>query len=190
VAWNHDSVSEQTRTAGIRFEAPLCVIGTSTIVRLPAEVSGRLPSRGQVAVQGSINGWEFRTVLEPDGLRGHWMRVDQDLQRAADVRAGDVVTVGIAATQEWPEPEVPSDLAAALAAAPQQVRDMWNDITPMARWEWVRWVNATANPATRQRRVDVSISKMHGGKRRPCCFDLSACTDPAVSRSGKLRSPA
>jgi hypothetical protein len=50
----------------------------------------------------------------------------------------------------------------------------------------VRWVNATANPATRQRRIEVGISKLDGGKRRPCCFDLSACTDPAVAKSGKL----
>ncbi|HEY5184626.1 MAG TPA: YdeI/OmpD-associated family protein [Actinomycetes bacterium] len=78
-------------------------------------------------------------------------------------------------------------MAAALAAAPQKIRDMWRDITPMARWEWVRWVNATANPVTRERRVEVTISKMESGKRRPCCFDLSACTDPAVSKNGKLR---
>jgi hypothetical protein len=182
-------VSQRSATATIRFEARLCTIDTSTIVRLPEEASGRLPSRGQVAVQGSINGWEFRTVLEPDGLRGHWMRVDQELRDAADIGAGDNVSVAIAATRDWPEADVPADLAAALRAAPQRIRDMWNDITPMARWEWVRWVNATANPATRQRRVEVSISKMNGGKRRPCCFDLSACTDPAVSKNGKLRSP-
>ena len=59
----------------------------------------------------------------------------------------------------------------------------------MARWEWVRWVNATANPATRRRRVEVSISKMEHGKRRPCCFDLSACTDPELAKSGRLRLP-
>jgi len=56
----------------------------------------------------------------------------------------------------------------------------------MARWEWVRWVNATRNPDTRQRRVDVSISKMNSGKRRPCCFNLAACTDADLSRNGRL----
>jgi hypothetical protein len=56
----------------------------------------------------------------------------------------------------------------------------------MARWEWVRWVNGTANPVTRQRRVEVTISKIASGKRRPCCFDLSACTDPTVAKNGKL----
>lgn len=180
-------VSQRNGTATIRFEATLYVIDTSTILRLPEKASRHLPSRGQVAVQGSINGREFRTVLEPDGLKGHWMKVDQELRHAAHIGAGDRVSVAIEATRDWPEPDVPADLAAALTVAPQELRDIWNDITPMARWEWVRWVNATASPATRQRRVDVSISKMHSGKRRPCCFDLSACTDPALSKNGRLR---
>jgi hypothetical protein len=169
----------------IRFEAQLSAIDTSTIVRLPADASAQLPSRGQVAVKGSINGRDFQTVVEPDGMRGHWLRVDQDLQQGAEV--GDAVTVEVIPVAEWPEPDVPADLAAALAGAPQEIRDIWDDITPMARWEWVRWVNATANPATRQRRDEVTISKREHGKRRPCCFDLSSCTDPALARSGKLR---
>ncbi len=179
-------VSQSTGTA-IRFAARLSTIDSSTIVRLPKEASGRLPSRGQVAVRGSVNGHAFQTVLEPDGLKGHWMKVDQELLHAADIGAGDIVSFAVEARPDWPEPDVPSDLAKALAAAPQKMRDMWNDITPMARWEWVRWVNATANPATRQRRVEECLSKMNSGKRRPCCFDLSACTDPALSKNGKLR---
>lgn len=49
-----------------------------------------------------------------------------------------------------------------------------------------RWIGATKNPDTRQRRVEVAISKLHDGKRRPCCFDLSSFTDPDVAKSGKL----
>jgi uncharacterized protein YdeI (YjbR/CyaY-like superfamily) len=93
-------------------------------------------------------------------------------------------------SRDWPEPDVPEDLAAALDAAPASIRDVWEDITPMATWEWVRWVRATADPATRQRRVEVSLSKMDGGKRRPCCFDLSSCTEPDLARSGKLLEPS
>ena len=47
-------------------------------------------------------------------------------------------------------------------------------------------IGATKNPDTRQRRVEVAISKLHDGKRRPCCFDLSSCADPDVAKSGKL----
>jgi hypothetical protein len=174
------------RTATIRCEATLSAIGDSTIVRLPANASAELPSRGQVALRGTINDVEFETVLEPDGTRGHWMRVDSTLQRAAGVKSGDVATLVLEPTTEWPEPAVPSDLQAALTAAPDEIQALWQEITPMARWEWVRWVNATRNPDTRKRRVEVTISKMSNGKRRPCCFDLSACTDADLSKNGRL----
>ena len=176
-----------SESAPIGFTATLSTIDAETIVRLPDEASERLPSRGQVAVHASIGGCDFETVVEPDGRRGHWIRVDQALQRAAGVSAGDSVAMSLEVASEWPEPEVPDDLSAALAEAPAKIHEVWADITPMARWEWVRWVQATRNPQTRQRRVEVSISKMDHGKRRPCCFDLSSCTDPDLARSGRLR---
>ena len=155
-------------------------------MKLPQKASAELPSRGQVAVRGTINGHEFKTVLEPDGSSGHWLRVDSKLQKVAHVSAGDTAALEIVLTKDWPEPNLPKDLEAALAAAPRKIQDLWKGITPMARWEWVRWVNATRNPDTRQRRVEVSISKMTSGKRRPCCFNLAACTDPDLSQNGRL----
>jgi hypothetical protein len=173
-------------TPTIRFNAALRASKGRAILQLPEAASKKLPSRGQVAVQGTINGHTFRTVLEPDGNRGHWMNVDKRLQRVAGVSADDTATVEVEPIKEWPEPNVPADLVRALSAAPSEIRDLWEAITPMARWEWVRWVNATKNSDTRKRRVEVSISKMSHGKRRPCCFDLASCTDPDLSRNGKL----
>jgi len=171
----------------IRFDAALYAIDGATILRLPETASNRLASRGQVAVRGTINGCDFETVVEPDGSFGHWIKLAEPLRKAARLRAGDIATLEIEPAQLWPEPNVPADLRGALAEAPPKVQDIWGDITPMARWEWVRWVNATNNPDTRKRRVVVSISKMNSGKRRPCCFNLAACTDPELARSGKLR---
>lgn len=183
------TLTQRTKGPTIPFDATLYTIDKWAILRLPHQASEKLPSRGQVAVQGTINGHEFRTVLEPDGCSGHWMRVDEELQQTAGMSAGDTATLEIA-VDDWPEPSVPQDLETALAAATQEIRDLWRDITPMARWEWVRWVNATRSPDTRRRRVEVSISKMNGGKRRPCCFDLAACTDPNLSRNGRLLEAA
>ena len=182
-----------TRSSGqppITFAAALSTIDDTTLVRLPEDASERLPSRGQVWVHASIDGHDFATVVEPDGRRGHWIRVDETLQRVAGIGPGNTVELTLQVAPDWPEPDVPDDLASALAEAPAKIREVWEDITPMARWEWVRWVQATRNPSTRQRRVEVSISKMDGGKRRPCCFDLASCTDPNLARSGKLRDPS
>jgi hypothetical protein len=183
-------MTRQTAVSTIRFDAPIYTIDKSTVLRLPERASAKLPSRGQVAVQGTINGREFQSVLEPDGYFGHWMRVDEELQQAAGLSPGDTATLELESTRDWPEPNVPQDFKTALTGAPQKIQALWEDITPMARWEWVRWVNATDNPDTRKRRVDVSISKMKSGKRRPCCFNLAACTDPRLARNGRLVEPA
>jgi hypothetical protein len=184
------AMSQRKGVPTMRFDATLETIDERTILRLPEKASAKLPSRGQVAVQGTINSHAFQTVLEPDGNSVHWMRIDGKLQRTASVSAGDTPTLEIKPLEVWPEPNVPPDLGEALAAAPQKIQDLWKAITPMARWEWVRWVNATKNPDTRKRRVEISISKMKGGKRRPCCFNLAACTDPYLSRNGRLAGPA
>ena len=183
-------MTQRAEAAVIRFDARLSASDGSAVLRLPETASKDLPSRGQVAVHGTINGVAFQAVLEPDGNSGHWMRVDETLQHAAGIGTGDTAALDIEVTKDWPEPSVPEDLATALAAAPQQIQNLWDEITPMARWEWVRWVNATKNPDTRRRRVEVSISKMTSGKRRPCCFNLSACTDPDLSKNGRLLEPA
>lgn len=170
------------------FEAQVQQIGDRLIIRLPDPASADLPSRGQVAADAQIDGHAFSTVIEPDGRRGHWISVDDSLRESLSLQAGATVTVELTPTKAWPEPQLPGDFASALADA-SDLDAVWQDITPMARWEWVRWVGATKNPATRERRIEVSVDKLRGGSRRPCCFDLSSCTDPEVSRSGKLIEP-
>src|SRR6202165_5982237 len=141
-------MGQRTGVLSIRFDATLYAIDKRTILRLPEKASVKLPSRGQVAVQGTINGRGFQTVLEPDGYLGHWMRIDEKQQQTAAISAGDTATLEIEPVKDWPEPHVPQDFETALAAAPQKIQDLWTDITPMARWEWVRWVNATKNSDT------------------------------------------
>lgn len=171
--------------SAIRFEAKVVKIGSYTLVRLPQAASDKLPSRGMVMVEGTINDFSFQDALEPDGKKGHWLRIDAGLLKSAGAHVGDSVTLAIEPSKEWPEPVVPADLAQALAAD-QKAHSVWVDITPMARWDWIRWIGATKNPATRQRRIEVMCSKLNSDKRRPCCFNRTECTDPSVSKGGVL----
>ena len=109
----------------VRFEATLYSIDGSAILRLPEKASSQLPSRGQVAVQATVNGHRCQTVVEPDGESGHWMRIDARQQRAAALRAGDTAQVELVPREDWPEPMVPRDLQAALAAAPDKIQELW-----------------------------------------------------------------
>lgn len=178
-----------TQASTIYFQGIIESLQQQMILRLPQEASDQLSSRGQVAINGTMNGYNLTSVVEPDGDWGHWLRIDDALRKNAHVQAGDEVRVMMVQTKVWPEPTVPTDFAIELAAAPEAVQRMWYEITPMARWEWVRWINATTVAKTRQRRIEVTISKMKSGKRRPCCFNRAACTDPLLSKNGKLLTP-
>ncbi len=173
----------------IRFKATPYVIGTWTILRLPERASAKLPSRGQVMVEGTINGFAFRSALEPDGRWSHWFKVDKALQKAAGVHVGEPVTLAVEPTKAWPEPEVPADLKKALETH-RRVRALWADITPMARWEWIRWIRGGSRQETRGHRIEVACSKLESGERRPCCWNRNACSEPSVSKNGILLDPA
>ena len=172
----------------ISCDATVVEVEGQAIVPLPDDASDALPSRGQVAVTGTINGKAFDVVVEPDGRRGHWINLADLGSKAKGLAAGTPVKLTMSPAEEWPEPVVPDDLGSALDDAPD-LDELWETITPMARWEWVRWVGATRSADTRAKRVEVSISKMRDGKRRPCCFDLSSCTVADLARSGKLIEP-
>jgi hypothetical protein len=172
----------------ICFETVPLKIGDWTILRLPESASAMLPSRGMALVEGTINGFHSKIVLEPDGKGGHWFRVDAGMREAARIGAGDTVTVAVEPSKAWPEPEVPADLNQALASDPQ-ANALWLQITPMARWDWLRWIRATNNQETRSRRIEVALSKLKAGERRPCCFNRNQCTEPEVSKNGVLIDP-
>jgi hypothetical protein len=169
----------------IRFKAKLFKIGSSTLLRLPESASARLPSRGMTMVEGTVNGFRFQAGLEPDGRGSHWLRVGEAMSEAAGANAGDTATLAIEPMTDWPEPEVPADLGDALIADPR-AHTVWVDVTPMARWDWIRWIGSTKQAETRRRRIEVACSKLRAGQRRPCCFNRSLCTDPSVSHNGIL----
>ncbi len=172
----------------IKFETKLIKINNRTIVHLPLDVSAQLPSRGLVMAKGAINGFELQTALEPDGRKSHWFEVDEAMRENLGVSEGDNVSLVIEPTKEWIEPNVPIDIMDGIMADTAAF-EQWNTNTPMARWEWIRWIRATNRPETRVHHIEVACSKLRAGARRPCCFNASMCTVPEVSKNGVLLAP-
>lgn len=148
---------------------------------LPKTASGKLPTRGMIAVEGTLNGSPFQAMLEPDGKKSHWLKVDRKLREAAGAKANDVVTLEIAPAAEEPEPTVPAELRRALTGAGPKARAVWSDITPMARRDWIHWITLAKQEETRTRRVVTACSMLASGKRRPCCFDRSGFYSKSLS---------
>src|SRR5580765_5413611 len=176
-----------TKTASkVRFKAKLlrpaesAMAGSWTFLILPKTASAKLPLRGMTAIEGTINGFAFQAMLEPAGQKSHWLKVDPKLSEGARAEAGDIVTLEIAPAGKETEPEVPTDLRKALAAAPK-ARALWSDITPNARRDWIHWITSAKQAETRARRIKNACSMLAAGKRRVCCFDRSGFYSKSLS---------
>ena len=180
--------TQMTKIAStIRFKAKLLRPAESektdswTFLVLQKNASAKLPSRGMTAIEGTINCFPFQAVLEPDGQKSHWLKVDRELRERAGADAGDIVALEIAPAAEEPEPEVPADLKKALAAAAPKTRTVWSDITPNARRDWIHWITSAKQSETRARRIKNACSMLAAGKRRVCCFDRAGFYSKSLS---------
>ena len=65
--------------------------------------------------------------------------------------------------------ESPKDLQKILTSN-QAILPIWENITPLARNEWICWIESAKKTETRERRKKLMIEHLVAGKRRPCCW--------------------
>ncbi len=65
--------------------------------------------------------------------------------------------------------EVPIDLRKTLTANPKTLAT-WETITPLARNEWICWIESAKKQDTRNRRIERMRNELTNGKNRPCCW--------------------
>jgi hypothetical protein len=65
--------------------------------------------------------------------------------------------------------QLPADLRDALIANPTAL-ESWKDITPLARNEFICWVENAKQEQTRERRIRRTQEELEEGQRRPCCW--------------------
>lgn len=62
-----------------------------------------------------------------------------------------------------------SDLKKLLNNSPKALK-AWEDITPLARNEWICWIESVKKVETRNDHLRRAIEDLEKGKRRPCCW--------------------
>ena len=82
--------------------------------------------------------------------------------------------------------ELPADLRKALLADKVALQK-WEDITPLARNEWICWTISVKQEKTRKEHVERVVSELKEGMRRPCCWiGCTHRTDKSMSSSQKF----
>jgi hypothetical protein len=65
--------------------------------------------------------------------------------------------------------EMPADLANALSKT-EETTSLWESLTPIARNEFICWVEDARQEKTRVRRIDRTVEELLEGQKRPCCW--------------------
>jgi hypothetical protein len=65
--------------------------------------------------------------------------------------------------------ELPTDLRKALTSDKAALA-IWEDLTPLARNEWICWITSVKKDETRKEHVKRTITELKEGMRRPCCW--------------------
>lgn len=149
-------------------------------VVLPQAASAKLPRRGRTTISGKINGYAFQALLEPDGQKSHWLKLDEALLEASGARVDEEASFEIASLASEPEPQVPDDLSHALDSAPD-ARVTWEQTTTLARVDWIHWITSAKQSKTREKRVNDACEMLASGKKKVCCFDPSGFYSKAFS---------
>jgi len=114
--------------------------------------------RGQLPVKGTINGFPYRTTIQPSGGR-HLLTFNKQLQAGAQARAGDTVSVVMERDTGERIVEVPAELAKAFHKN-KDTKALWDRLAYTHRKEFAQWISGAKQEETRQRRAAKAVDMM------------------------------
>ena len=143
----------------MKFRAELQRDGkTATGITVPAEVLDAIGGGRRPAVAVTLNGHTYRTTV---GVMGGVAKipVSAAVRDAAGIAAGDMLEVEIVADSTPRIIEVPSDLAAAIAAS-TEAKEFFGRLSHSRQNAWVTWVEQARQPGTRGRRIEQTVAML------------------------------
>lgn len=156
-----------------------------TMIRIPFDAAKLWGSRGQIRIQGEINGFAFQTSLFPDGKGAHFLVINRNMQRGAKVKAGDTAQFRI-------EP----DLSDKVAVLPPQLEAILKEDRVLKRWydrlnhatrNYIgKWIVDVKSDEARARRADQIaerlLSVMEAEHELPPALKIAFASDPIAAK--------
>jgi hypothetical protein len=130
--------------------------GAWCFVAIPFDVAEVWGTRGRVRVKGTINGFLFRSNIQPMDGR-HVLTLNKQLQAGAKAKPGDMVAIVMERdTEEWTVAP-PAELAKAFRQS-KEARAQWDKLAYTHRKEFAQWISGARQEETRERRAAKAVS--------------------------------
>ena len=132
--------------------------GAWCFLAIPFDVAEVWKTRGRVRVKGTINGFPFRTNIQPMDGR-HLLTFNKQLQAGAKAKPGDMVAVVMERdTEQWTI-EPPAELTKAFRQN-KAAKALWDKLAYTHRKEFAQWIGSAKQEETRERRAAKAVSMM------------------------------
>jgi hypothetical protein len=146
------------RMPALHFECRLESDQDACFIRVPPEVMTALGDKKRLPVRVTINGYTYRTTVAVYGGK-FYLGVRREIREAADVRAGDQLTVGLEYDADLRTADLPDALRAALEADAAMAA-AFEKLSYTRKKEFVQWVTGAQRPETRRRRMEQAMAML------------------------------
>lgn len=86
-----------------------------------------------------------------------------------------------------PVHSLPADLRKAIQSK-SSIKSAWDNLTPLARNEWICWVISAKKEETRTKRIERAQEELAAGKKRPCCWPGCPHRRPSAAKWFKSKA--
>ncbi len=178
------------------FEAFLEPSGNSlkwTIIRVPFDAAKIWGKRGQLKVQGEINGFSFRTSLFPARQGGHILLVNKKMQAGGHVRQGMKAKFRLEPDTAPRDITLPAELLAILRQS-KQLKKYYESLNNSTRRDIARWVAEGKHGETRQRRSEQMAERlmatMEAEQELPPLLQVALGRNPKAKAGWEIMPPS
>lgn len=133
---------------------------------LPKSVSDKVEG---INIEGIIGSLPFRSKIQKDKKGNMQLILNASMKTAIKRNGVKDISIEITRIGDEIETRIPAELRKVLDSAPK-AKAVWDDITPIARRDWIFWIITGKLAETRLKRIETAISKLSSGMRRVCCF--------------------
>lgn len=160
-----------------------------TIVHIPFDAAKLWGRRGNLRVNGEVNGITFNAALFPKKQGGHFMLVNTKLQKAASITRGETVAFRVTLDEKKKEVKMPAELANILKKEKAMYR--WYTSLSQSIQNWINgWIGEVKSADARERRAEqfaeCILETMEAEIELPPLLQLAFRRDPVAYEGWQL----
>ena len=184
------------KTTSKTFEAVLEHSGNTLnwiICRVPFDVAKLWGKRGQLKVNGEINGFPFRTSLFPTGRGTHFFIVNKKMQAGGKAVLGMKARFHLAPDITSREIEEPEEMLRVLRQS-KRLQKFYESLNPSMRRDIARRVGEAKHKETRERRAEQMaehlLQVMEAERELPPVLQAALAHNPKARAGWDLMPPS